>query len=95
MAVKNEGFTLLEVLVALAILTSSFLVLFQLVYQARANYFNSKQTFESLLYIDSKIKENDFSDINISNSQIEILGVKVNKTTFEKNGVYIDTFDAK
>jgi prepilin-type N-terminal cleavage/methylation domain-containing protein len=95
MAVKNKGFTLLEVLIALAILTSSFLVLFQLVYQARANYFNSKQTFENLLYIDSKIKEGNYSDLNVSNSQIEILGIKINKTTFEKNSVYIDIFYVK
>ena len=84
MAVKNKGFTLLEVLIALAILTSSFLVLFQLVYQARVNYFNSKQTFENLLYVDSKIKEGNYSNLNVSNSQIEILGIKINRSTFEK-----------
>ncbi|WP_299227579.1 prepilin-type N-terminal cleavage/methylation domain-containing protein [Sulfurihydrogenibium sp.] len=95
MAVKNKGFTLLEVLIALAILTSSFLVLFQLVYQARANYFYSKQTFENLLYVDSKIKEGNYLDLNVSNSQIEILGIKINRSTFEKNGVYIDIFNVK
>jgi len=48
-----------------------------------------------LLYVDSKIKEGNYSDLNVSSSQIEILGIKINRSTFEKNGVYIDIFYVK
>ena len=92
---SKEGFTLIEVLIATVILGITFTVLLGLLYQAQRDLNIAKTVSYNFLILDSSIKEGRYEGINIKTREINILSIPVIETTYEKNGVYIKTYQAK
>lgn len=91
----QKGFTLIEVLIATVILGITFTVLLGLLYQAQRDLNLAKTLSINFLMLDSSIKEGRFEGINVKVREINILSIPVIETTYEKDGVYIKTYQAK
>jgi prepilin-type N-terminal cleavage/methylation domain-containing protein len=91
----QKGFTLIEVLIATVVLGITFTVLLGLLYQAQRDLNLAKTLSINFLMLDSSIKEGRFEGINVKVREINILSIPVIETTYEKDGVYIKTYQAK
>ncbi len=93
---KNQrGFTLIEVLIATVIIGITFTVLLGILYQAQKDLNLVKTVFYNFLILDSSIKEGKYEGINITSREINVLSIPIIEKTYERNGVYIKTYDAK
>jgi len=66
----DRGFTLIEVLIALIIIATAFTALLDLLGQSRRNFASSRQTFDEMVYLDSKIKLGDHEGIVVKRTPV-------------------------
>jgi len=62
---KNEGFTLIETIIALSIIALSFTVFLDLLARARYVMEEEKQRFEDMIILDTKIKLGDLKGVSL------------------------------
>lgn len=91
----EKGFTLIEVLIAVVILGVSFTVLLNLLYQGQKSLAISQDTFYNFLTVDSAIKEGKTNGINIKTKEFNIMSLPLVERTYEKNGIYLKTYQPK
>lgn len=89
----KEGFTLLEVLIAITLIGITFTTAYSLLYKAHSDYGYTKQLFENFLYIDSAIKEGNTENLKKTEKDIKVYPIK--EITYEKDGVFIKVLQPK
>ncbi|MGB9767249.1 MAG: type IV pilus modification PilV family protein [Sulfurihydrogenibium sp.] len=90
-----RGFTLIEVLIAIVIVGVSFTVLFELLYRGQKDLSEAKNLFYNFLIVDGKLKQGDLSNLSITTREINVMSLPILERTYEKNGVYIRTYQPK
>ncbi len=63
--VSERGFTLLEVVVALMIISVAFTVLLEFLSDSARRLEEAERTFEGILLLDSKLKRNDHEGVEV------------------------------
>ncbi|RLJ70879.1 prepilin-type N-terminal cleavage/methylation domain-containing protein [Hydrogenivirga caldilitoris] len=70
MSGTSKGFTLLEVVIALTIIAVGFTTLIELVSVARSRLAEAEETFRDFLYLDGKIKRNDYQGLEVREEKL-------------------------
>ncbi len=91
----EKGFTILEVLIAVVVLGVSFTVLLGLLHQSKRNLAITQDTFYNFLILNNAVEEGKTTDINITTKEINIMSLPIVERTYEKNGIYIKTYQPK
>jgi prepilin-type N-terminal cleavage/methylation domain-containing protein len=91
----EKGFTILEVLIAVVVLGVSFTVLLGLLHQSKRNLAITQDTFYNFLILNNAVEEGKTTDINITTKKINIMSLQIIERTYEKNGIYIKTYQPK
>lgn len=92
---NTKAFTLVEVLIAVVILGISFTVLLNLLYQGQKDLAIAQDTFYNFLMIDGAVKEGKTNNINITTKELNVMSLPLIEKTYEKNGIYLKTYQPK
>lgn len=67
---SERGFTLIEVLIALTVVSVAFTVLLETLSQAMRGYRRAEETFSNMLVLDSKLKEGDHEGVKVHSKKL-------------------------
>jgi len=90
----ERGFTLMEVLVALIILSGAFTVLLEVLSRAAENYGWAEKTFRDVLILDGKLKLGDYEGLEVRRRSLPDFP-KVKEITYSYGEIYFVEYELK
>ncbi len=88
---RVKGFTLIEVIVAITILSVSVVVLFELLSRARERLKESRSFYKNFLILDRKIKLGDYEDLKVKRKPLEDYPF-IYEESYNYNGVILKLY---
>ncbi len=91
---SEDGFTLLEVVIALSIIAIAFTTLLEVLSVASSKYEDSRDTFEDMVFLDRKLKEKNHEGIDVRRRELPDFP-KIKEVTYSYRGIFFIRYEAK
>jgi len=91
---SEEGFTLLEVLIALTVIAIAFTTLLEVLARASAAYEEGRDLFSRVLYLDRKLKEKDHRDLEVERRKLPDFP-RIREVVYSYGDVYFVRYEAE
>ncbi len=93
MSGRSEGFTLIEVLVAISIIAFAFTMLLEILSGASLKYERSREEFKDMVFLDRKLKERDHEGISVSRKKLPDFP-SISEVVYSYKGVFFVKYEA-
>ncbi len=90
----SGGFTLLEVVVALTIISIAFTTLLEMISFARKKYEESRETFRTMLILDGKLKEGNHEGIEVKRERVPDFPA-IEEVTYSYGGLFFVRYEKR